>query len=235
MPKQMFDLDDRDLLRLKSVYQRAPREFAKATAGMLNTFGFKSRDASLDIIQQRMIVRSRGFVKSSVRVQMTRKDIPTNEQEVIYGSLDRPRFTGWVEQETGKRDPRRRTPMTFARGGDKRKRIKSGLRMKPGRTFRSSSEVKGIDDHHRAVVMLQIAFRQKGRRTPFLLKGHRTLPNGLYQIRSGSLHLVQSFEDPKTAIKRVRWMSGGVRRMSKQIDIRQLWGSELNRIFRKMR
>ena len=229
MPRTMFDLDKKDLRLLEKAYKKAPKKFARATAGMLNSYAFSTRISSIGIIHKRMTVRSAGFVNQAIRVQKAKGNIQPNDQFSIVGSRGLPRFSGWAEQELGTPDKRTRTATAFARGGDKKKKIKTGMRLKPTNSFRSSDDFPGKTAHHRSVAMLQIISREKDVTKQLIIKGHKRLPNGLYKIQRRKLRLVQRFDSPRKPIKRVRWHTGGVALMKRQTNMRDLWATNLKK------
>ena len=227
MAKKLFDLDQRELKQLIKFYKKAPAKMTTASAGMLNTFAFETRKKSLHIINTAMTVRAKGFVKGSIKVDKAGFRDPINKQQSQVGSIVRPRFTGWEEQEDGKVDKRKRIATSFARGGNNSGKIKPSNRMKANNTFESPDDFAGKSKDHRVTVMLQVLFRKRHRK-PFIIKGSRKWKPGLYRIQAGKrLRMLQSFEPNKKPIKRVRWMSGGRKAFFRKADMRKLWGNQL--------
>ena len=231
MAKKLFDIDDKDLKKLMKFYKVAPVKFKVASAGMLNTFAFETRKKSLHIINTAMTVRAKGYVKGSIKVDKASFRDPINKQQSQVGSIVRPRFTGWEEQEDGKVDKRKRIATSFARGGSNTGKIKPSHRMKTSNTFESPDDFPGKSQHHRAVVMLQTLFRRRHRK-PFIIKGHKSIKPGLYKIQKKKIRMLQSFEPSTKAPKRVRWMSGGRKAFFRKADMRKLWGNQLRRVLK---
>ena len=55
--------------------------------------------------------------------------MPIASQVSEYGSVAKPRFSGWVEQELGEKKARKYYAALAGRGGGKRRRVKRGFRM----------------------------------------------------------------------------------------------------------
>lgn len=231
MATQLYKINDKDIKRLIKFDKKAPGKMKIATAGMLNSFAFGNRKESLNIINRRMTVRSKKFVQSSIRVDKARGNQSIDKQRSSIGSINRPRFTGWEEQETGKRSKRNRVATTLARGGDFKRKIKPSARLKSANTFRSPDDYKGGSPHNRAVIMLQDLHRKKWRK-PFIIKGHKRIKRGLYKILRKKLQLLQSFNPRNTQPKRVRWLSGGTKMYFRKTDIRMLWADQLARVLK---
>ena len=231
---QMFDIDTTDLKRLEKFYKRMPREFLKATAGILNSFAFGSRTESLLIIQRRLTVRSPRFIRGSIRVDKARPGQPLSKQQSEMGSIHRARFTGLREQELGVSDKRKNVPTLAARRGQRGRKVPGAVRLKRANQFPSPDDFPGKTAEHRVVVMIRMLQRKKFRK-PFIITGHRRFPRGLYQFRAAKLRMVQSFEPRGKAPKRVRWQSGGVRKFMKRANIKELWTDNLNRAVKKAR
>jgi hypothetical protein len=112
----LFEMDDKDIKRLLKFYKRFPKGFQWATANILNDFGFVTRQAQIEAIQETMQVRNDRFLNSSMRVVKTRGSISVLSQKVIIGSRVRPRFSGWQEQIEG--GGKKRVFTTASRGGN---------------------------------------------------------------------------------------------------------------------
>ena len=117
---ELFQIDLANLINLRKFYKKAPKQFLKAANATLNSFAFGTRKRSLEIIKKKMTVRNQKFVAGSLRVQKsTGSNIDNARSEV--GSIFRPRFTGWKEQESGTKPERTRSITRFARGTKNRR------------------------------------------------------------------------------------------------------------------
>lgn len=230
----MFEMDSPDLKRLEKFYKRMPREFLKATAGMLNSFAFGSRKESLLIIRRRLTVRSPRFIQGSVRVDKARPGQPLNSQQSEMGSIHRARFSGLREQELGVSDKRKNVPTLAARRDQRGRKVPGAVRLKRSNQFPSADDFPGKTAEHRVVVMIRTLDRKKFRK-PFIITGHPRFTKGLYQFKARKLRMVQSFEPRGKAPKRVRWLTGGERKFMKRANIKELWTDNLNRAVKKAR
>lgn len=112
----------------------APRDFQRATAGVLNSLAFKTRELDLEVIQKNMIIRNLNFVKGSLGVKQAKTGNISSQIAIAY-SLKRRGFSGWEEQQEGtsmQRDTggrRKRVPTIQARGGSLRNIIKPNMRI----------------------------------------------------------------------------------------------------------
>lgn len=235
MPSQLFQVNRTDLNRLHKFFKNSPGKFNWAVATMLNNFAFGTRSASMQIIHDEMLVRSPSFVASSLQVEKTRGSIPMAAQKTKMGSVRRPRFSGWVEQELGTATKRTRTIQLEARGGSKKGKVKAKARMQNTGRFRTPDDYPGSSAHGRAVTMLNILGRQ-GHKEPFVIKGHRRLKTGLYKFKGGGkkrkLRMLQNFRPRNAQPKRVRWLTKGRDNFFSQADVRMMWGGALRRVLK---
>lgn len=101
-----------------------------------------------------MIVRNKRFVASKIKVDKTHTRQPISSQEAIVGSIDGPRFSGWVEQELGTKTKRTRVFTRLARRGSPTRPAQPSVRLKASNDFTTPDDYPRLDDNHRAVVML---------------------------------------------------------------------------------
>ncbi len=234
MPKELFDLDDRDIKRLAKFYKKSPKQFQWVVANVLNDLAFGSRRESLGIIEDKMIVRSPTFVKRSISVDKARGAKNINSQFAETGSVERPNFTGWVEQETGKKSDRSRVATLFARGDNPQKKIKPSARMKRSNEFIDlNKDFPGKSRAQRTARGLQ-SLRMKKWKKPFIIRRVR-LKGGIVRaslrrlINGRRMKTLQSFEHKNKQPKRIRWSSGGAKNYLSKVNIRQLMEREVTK------
>lgn len=227
---QLFDIEAKNLINLQRFYRKAPKQFARASANVLTSFAFGNHSKSLEIIKSKMTVRNERFVKGSLRVDKARGNVPLSAQIARIGSIVRDRFTGWVEQETGKKTTRTRTTTLLARGGNISRQVRPAFRLKPGNRFASPDEFSGQSPQHRVTVMLQTLSRQKSTR-PFIIKGHKKFKPGLYKFLRKKIKRIQTFKNPKQP-KRIHWLTGGARLYFRATNIDQVWAAALKRVLK---
>lgn len=230
MPQQLFAIKNEDLINLTKFYKRLPKQFARASASVLTSFAFGTRQKSIKIIKNRMNVRNERFITSSIKVEKANGNIPLGSQSSKTGSIERTRFTGLVEQELGTKSKRTRTSTLFARGGNESKQIRPSFRMKPGNQFKSPDDFAGESNQHRAIVMLQTLSREKFKK-PFVIKGHKKFKTGLYKLHRNKIKRIQEFKN-KVQPKRVKWLSGGRKLYFGVTNIGNVWAESLKRTLR---
>lgn len=230
MALPMFEMTFLDVRRLKKFYKKAPRQFSRASANLLDSMAFSNRKESKQIIEDKMTIRNKRFVNASLRVQKTKKNQSINNQESIFGSLQRDRFSGWKEQEFGTQPEQDRIFTVLSRNENWSKPVLPSNRLKPSNVFVTPNDYEGKNKEHRANVMLQILSRKKYKK-PFLISGHKKVKKGLYRFVNEKIRRVQSFEKKKKP-KRIRWMRIGTIRMGKGNAIRSMWSESIKRIMK---
>lgn len=227
----IFDLDKKDIRRLKRFYKNAPREFTNAAKFLLNDFAFGTRTEAIKIVNRRMTVRNERFVKSSIRFDRA-KGTNLNNIHSEVGSIRRARFSGWAEQELGTRTTRSRLFSKQSRAGQWKKNTRQRVRLSSKNKFENPNEFKGNSSHHRAVVILQIYFRNRDRR-PFMIHGHKRLKSGIYQLKGRKLTRQQNFKPSQVQPKRQPWLQPAQFNYLRKVDIREKWGKAIEFALKK--
>lgn len=229
--KNIFDMDTRDFIKLKKFQMRSPKQFAYAAAGVLNSLAFTTRQYSIEEITARMIVRSPRFVSSSIRVHKAKGGQHINSQYAEIGSIHRPRFTGWKEQQLGKPTKEKKRFTIAGRGGSRSGRVRKKYKMFPGKKFLRPTTMgiqRAKSADHRAIIFLQMMGRRKAE--PFYLgKGYKNLRPGLYEIKGGQLRTIARGGRQKQP-RQIKWLSNSIRRLQTQNNIKQIWAANIRRI-----
>ena len=160
----IFSLDDRDLRRLAKLYARAPKLMRGATATVLNNFAFGTRTEAIATITRQTTTRSKGLPRRAMRFEGARFIDPVERQESRAGAMEFDRFTGWVEQESGKQvSKRKRVPTIAARASaSARRAVTQRNRLSVSNAVTVPQGYEGNSIHDKEVSML----RQESR------KGH---------------------------------------------------------------
>ena len=227
-----FSIKTPDLRNLEKFYKKAPRQFARASAGMINNLAFQTRNAALLQIAGEMNIRSDRFVNSRMRVDRARAG-PIATQKAEVGSISTSRFSGWVEQETGKEPQRNRVFSVAARRGNEQNVATGKARLKPGNRIYTSNSfaIKANDDDHRTAVFMQLMGRhQPGK--PFVLKRKfRKLRKGIYTItKRGKLKQLQQFNAMK--VKRKPWMAPARKSVVTKANVRAQWARAISHVLK---
>lgn len=220
---KLFDVQARDIVDLIKFYKNAPKQFQRASGMVLNSFAFGTRKAATDTINDEMTVRNQRFVSSSLLVDKTPLNVKFTAQEATVGSIKRDRFSGWEEQQTGKRRKKTRVATLLARGQSDTKQIKPAARMKTGKDF---PEPKG-----NPVAMLNMLKRKKHRK-PFILRKFSKFKPGLYKFLRGKIVKLQDFDSKKAQPKRLDWMGISIDKYFRQHPVRQTWADALRRVLK---
>jgi len=230
----IFNMDKRDLRKLQRFQKNAPREFRKATAGVLNSLAFSTKKLDEENIDNSMIVRNRRFVNSSLRVEKARSG-PIESQIATEGSINRPRFTGWVEQQKGTAPKKKRTSTLASRKGSKRRQMLARARLKSGNQFYKPEQFQGRSLQQRFYFMMRVLGSRGG--GEFLLDTdiptkRGALTAGLYNLKKSRISRLQSFKGGKNP-KRDNWHTRSLMQLNRRNDIKYIWQDNLNRVVRK--
>jgi hypothetical protein len=225
MPEQLFDIDAKDLVRLKKFYKKAPKQFARASASTLTSFAAGTRRKSLLIVNNRMTVRNKNFVSGALRFNRAKGNVPMAAQVATAGSIKRNRFTGWEEQELGTQTERTRTATLFARGGGS-KQIPRSLRMDRTSTFDTPDNYEGKTYEQRTFLMLKAKAKKA-----FVITKHRKFRKGLYKFRGKKIKMVQAFDNRKQP-KRIKWLTMARKLYFSTTSIDSVWANSLRRVLK---
>ena len=232
----MFSLNLADQKKLFETFKAAPKKFQRATAGFINTYAFKGRKDQIASIKNRMVVRNDRFLSSRIRVNRANPTEPINTMAADLGSIRGRNFSGWISQETGRGDERKRTITDVARDGDFKKQIprKHRINSKFHRVgeFRTGRHKK----HGQALTSMIIASRQGKLKRPFIIKikGPGKLSNlkrGVYGKQGNKIARLQGFERPNKP-KINRWHTRGIEATRKRLNKKRIWGEQLARAFK---
>lgn len=231
-----FDFKSSDLRQIRKIAKRAPREFRGATAGTLNTIAFRVRKEMINEVNRTMTVRSLKFVEGSIRFQKTRIS-SVESQRSRAGSIRRARFTGWVEQQTGKPSTLGRSFTLASRGGNYTKKMRGRGRLKPGNQIQKQENFKGKTRRQRTAVMLAMMRRGTATRQPFVIDQRmggtlRTLGRGLYDWRGRRIYKQQNFER-NFKPRRNPWATRASKRFFQRNSLRKIFANEMDRRFRR--
>jgi len=229
----MIDLDPRNLIELEKFFRKSPRLAAKATGMVLNNMAFESMPSIRDVIKKNMTIRNKSLIRAAIRVNKNREWRDISRQVSEVGSVEKPRFTGWEEQVTGRQAKRERTFAYAARtgarrGGTVRKKFRAKRNfLRPhdlgvGSTGAQSS-------HHLAAVMLIWTRRNKWKE-PFMLYGHRKIESGIFYWKGKKLKRLHHFK--KFEVERLQWMAMAMDGYLKEANLQTMWAKVLDRMFK---
>jgi hypothetical protein len=247
----MFNVETKDLKRLAKFFAKSPKLYRQTSAEFLTMQARQTERYAKDELSKSQIIRKPAVIKNNVKSWRARA-VAIEQQEARAGSVRRERFTGWIEQEFGKRSDATRVPTTAARiGGSRRKVVGQRNRLRRGNEVRTPAHYKHkgkagksmqskessmlrqmLGDNYRGM----IAISGKG------IKGYK---QGLYRFdwkrkksKKGSyrgsgpapraLTMVQRTGLHGTSPKRNRWLSRAVNRTMTRGNSMRMWTKALN-------
>jgi len=222
-----------DLKNLEKFYRKAPKQFARASAGMLNNLAFQGRTQALVQIAGDMNIRSDRFVNSRMQVDRARGR-SISQQKAEFGSRPTARFSGWVEQETGKAPLRNRVFGIAARRGSERNVATGKARLKAGNKFFTPNDfdIKGNDADHRTVIFLQLMATEHANKPFVMRKQYRKMSKGIYVFsKRGKLRQLQDFK--AMTVKRDPWMAPTRKRVLTRANVRSQWARSISHTLRR--
>lgn len=224
-----FELDDRDYKKLTKFFRKAPKLLKPVTANVLNSLAFKTREYDIKNLSSNMIIRNERFLKSSLRVKTAKSSSDINKQISTVGSIKRPRFTGWEEQQTGKPAKKKRSVTLAARKGNKRKQVAPKYRLKSRNKFYRPQQFQGKSLQQQFYFMLRVLGSRGG--GEFLVNNNIALKRGvlrkgLYSFRKGRITKLQDLtKGPR--VKRLQWRTMSIKQLQKKNDIKKIWEKSL--------
>ena len=235
---KMFELNLLDFVAFKRFMEKSPRAFRAASAEVLNSAGFGIKRLAQSNIFKDLTVRNPRFIKGSIRVQKARR-VSIGRQFVVVGSIERPRFTGWEEQETGKKDKRNRFATLRARKNKAQRQVVRPLRFKKRGLWPTPQNFRG----GARAMFSQIS--RSGSKVPFVVPGGyttrkgRKLPSGVWRFGGGTfpkrkLSLLHRFEKPKQT-KRTNWMRRAREKYLRSVEPAKRWSRAINRIIKQFK
>ena len=223
-----FEIDLREFVGFRKWIKEQPRQLRLVTGNMLNNFAFDVRRQNVKIIKRTMTVRNERFVKGRLRVTKARVTAPVKKQVAYTGSVAKDRFSGWVEQEFGKKSKRNRFSTLAGRSGDKNKQMRHIIRLKP------KHEVVSIDhpDYRPKGGATNIAgffkmLERRGENRLVRVKG------GYYKRKRKQFEMVQYQSDKQP--KRNRWMLRSIQTYKRRSNFQAMFNREYNRVIRPPR
>lgn len=228
---------------IKDLERDMPVKFRRATASLINSMAFELRGAIIHTISKEMEVRSPGFVRRQIRVTKANPGYSVAHQYAIAGSVYADRFSGWIEQQTGKEPVKDQTYTDATRGGNSASKVPDAYRLKTGRNFARDENYASKYARtrgQRTVAMIKSAKSGKLQR-PFIVQGRApigptplpgrlgNLKYGLHTIQGGKLVRIQTFGQ-RPDVRRVDWMGQSLRRMDNIMVVSRVWRRKMDNI-----
>lgn len=236
----MIDISINEKAFLKDVERTLlnQKKYRAIVGTLLNRLAYQARNFAIKKgMEKSFTFRSRGLKRKHFRYTKTRTNIPIDLMASYYGSISSKRFTGWIEQQTGKRTKRTRTATPSARGKTGKRQIGKRFRHNvlnrmPRREVVPVRNAKS-EAHHTAA-MLAILER-RGYRGPLYIgeqaDGEGDWPAGIYQMMAkGKVRPIQL--DRELQPQRVDWASELQRNFFRQINLAHETAAAIHRVMR---
>lgn len=211
----IFDLNLKEIIQLRRWYKRQPKKFRRAEIMVLNEFAFGNRRSVVDLLTKRMTIRNPKFLNSRIKVSKATMSRAVS----VMGTIESPRFSGFVEQEFGTATDRNRVASLLARGGSASKQIKPSLRLKP------SADIITKDDYgiERNASFLAAATARKEKKMIRIGKS-------ILKRRGGKFRLVQRINPKNKQPKRRPFMQTSRKIYFSSINLKRVWADKINRV-----
>ena len=245
-----FEMDDKELKRLRKFYKKDGPNAARAAAAFtLTGFAMGTNRQAREIIHQRLRIRNPKFIDNNLKVIFARPNKKINQMKSETGSTRRARYSGLREQQMGESPPGPRGARGFtraARDGVKTRQVKGWARLKPNAKYPSPNQpgeagktrdgrdfgLQGLSGAKRIVAFLMILNEKKKDQTFILRRNFGRFKRGLYRFSKGVVKKLQSF-DITGKPKRVKWLTKGMDNYFKSIKVDKVWGANLKREIKK--
>lgn len=226
-----FVLDDREVKRLRQWYPKQPRLIQESVADMLNHFAFGTRTQAIAQIGKTMVVRNARFVASRIQVTKARSNQAVTSQRSRTGSVAVPRFSGWVEQETGKTTERKRFATMAGRGGDIKKQIRPSVRLKPKAEVITPGTAGYTPRGGKKNISGFIAMVLRNKENRLVRIGRNILKRRpgqiMYQAKKTQLQLVQRLK--KKQPRQIHWLRDARAAYFRGVNLDALWKKTVDR------
>ena len=235
-------IDDRDLKKYIKALEEAGPKAKGIISGILNSHAFKTREYNIENITRSMVIRDSKFVTGSLRVEKAKKTDSINTMIAEVGSVNRPRFSGWKEQEYSTKPTKRRGFSPAARDYNFKNKTVGKARLKPNQKFIKHTEFnfKNVkSESHRIGLFLKIMMDRKNkygtmmRGKSFIIPKYKGFEHGLYNYIDYKFIKYQNFEDENKHVKRNPWMAHSLMDLRSKNDLNKLWTDGLKRIFNR--
>jgi len=239
---EVFKVDTRGVQLFAKTMRLAPRKMKGATAMVLNNLAFGTRDEAKTVLGRAMVIRSPRFVfsKKALLTIKARSGAPIDRQVASTASVESDRFSGWAEQQTGKKTDRKRVGTLKARFGSKKRRMAPAVRMRQGRRYAKSENFPGSTKAARVRTMLSVLNNwPSSPRDPFIIQGSRDFMDGLYKMKGRrgkrKLILLQQLDPPRAQPRRFPWMTIARNNYLARVNLTRIWGRAIDRVVRPRR
>ena len=231
MGNDSFSFSSADMILLRKLFKRSPRQMQRVTAGVLNDQAFQMRPVIFKVLSRNMEIRDTRFAKSRIRVDKAR---PTsiNSQSSEVGSIFSDRFTGWEEQQTGKQSKGAKVYTKFSRRGSWSNKVRQNLRRRQKNPLWRPSDfnIKAKSERHRLIVFLQMINSKRITDRFFMPDKLGRMTRGIYTMNKGKIRKI--VEDKFQKPHKIAWMDKSIDQMLRSFNIKKSYAENVERVFR---
>jgi hypothetical protein len=232
--RNIFDMSRGDLRKLERFFKESPRYFQRATANVLTSLAFKTRELDIENLNRSMVIRDQRFLRNNLKVQPARSGRIESQVAIAY-SVRRPRFTGWKEQQDGSTPEKKRGTTLAARGGNVRGKMQSRARLKSGNKFYKPEQFQGRDLKSRFQFMMRVMGTRGGGEfiitNPVPTKAG-AIGKGLYRLRNSKITRLQTFDSNRRP-KRIPWRTQSLQSLKTRNDMGTIWRESIKRVLQR--
>jgi hypothetical protein len=158
------------------------------------------------------------------------------------GTTTRDRFSGWIEQETGKKTDRKRNiSLKGGRGGNIKNKLAQPLRLQPGRELPDTYEEIGSTGPNAVIGMLRSLARRQYRGTFLIHAGqHPKFPAGVYKMKGRRkknmmkpVSMIQMTHPKRVQPRKNKWLTKALRKFKAGFRAQQEWNKACRWVFDK--
>lgn len=214
----------------------------RAIVGMvLNRLVYGARQYAIDKGMGKLFMfrqgRGKGLLKKHFQYTKTKTNIPIDRMDVFYGSVSSPRFSGWIEQQSGEKTQRERVATLAARGKQNKRVIPGKYRHNKlsGMPRRETVPVRNKRSvaHHTAAMLAIL--QRRGYTGPVYIGedtgGDAAFLPGIYQMLAGGKVRPIQF-DELLQPKRLNWAFRLQRDYMRQVDLYEHVAIAINRLLK---
>jgi hypothetical protein len=243
----IFKFESPDLISFQRWQRRAPREFSRAAANVVNTTAFNHRRKAISNISDRVTVRSKPFISRSMRVTKSPTNVPLNKIIAESGSIDisrEGRSDGFESLETGMKSRSKRVPTIASRGSTERRKVAGPVRMnKLNRAF-NIRQVRGRSvktRRQRAAALMRVVRSGAIGRQPFIIPSGLTgrmagMKPGIWKMGNRKrVSLMNPFDGKRGRTKRIAWNSRAADQVTQPDVMMRVWRKEVDFVLSRRR
>lgn len=214
----------------------------RASAFTLNQLAERDNAEASKLLKHHLTVRTPRFFEPATTNKKTtagfklttaRVGSPIAKQYSLAGSLQRPRFTGWREQQFGKKPTGSRVPTIKGRQGNESKVFKRSYRK--DRVDGAPVDTDFGQGQNGTTIMLRKLQREKYT-GPFKITNHSKLPPGLYKFtgrtpKKGLRKIVrlEAYGVKKKPVKKFKWKTN-----AQKVNNSRIAQKEYNKQYKRM-